>query len=59
MLMKKMLYTILESWDNNSEAWDNGWEEVNMVMLMVPKQVPASIACLQYIYFNLLYPVLS
>ena len=36
MLIKKMLYTILESWDNNSEAWDNGWEEVNMVMLKEP-----------------------
>ena len=41
-MLKKMLYnyTNLKSWDNNnSEAWDNGWEELNMVMLMEPNQM--------------------
>ena len=41
-MLKKMLYnyTNLKSWDNNnSEAWDNGWEELNVVMLMEPNQM--------------------
>ena len=39
MMLRQMLfnYTNLKSWDNNnSEAWDNGWEELNVVMLMEP-----------------------
>ena len=33
-MLKKMLYNY-----TNLESWDNGWEELNMVMLMEPNQM--------------------